>query len=166
MRIRSLDDDLERKTMGIMEPKEFLADGVAAQNLENLWDVPESNPRPLDVLLIPGLAFDPAGTERLDAAASTTTRLSIDTFRDASPRAREPPPLVALAFGAQVLPAGRRPMARWDRRVDGARDGGQSAARVVRGRGRGVGGRGGAARRARADGAAASPRSLSRRFIN
>ena len=30
----------------------------------------------------------------------------------------EPPPLVALAFSAQVLPAGEVPMARWDRRVD------------------------------------------------
>ena len=73
--------------MGIMEPKEFLADGVTRrQNLEHLWDVPESNPRPLDVLLMPGLAFDSAGARCGRGGCGTTTRLSIDTLADAKRR--------------------------------------------------------------------------------
>ena len=118
LQIRNLDDDLERKTMGIMEPKEFLADGVTRrQNLEHLWDVPESNPRPLDVLLIPGLAFDPAGA-RCGRGGGYYDAFVDRYFSRCVAAGHEPPPLVALAFGSQVLPVGEIPMARWDRRVD------------------------------------------------
>lgn len=118
LQLRSLDDDLERKTMGIMEPKEFLADGVTRrQNLEHLWDVPESNPRPLDVLLMPGLAFDSAGA-RCGRGGGYYDAFVDRYFGRCEASGYEPPPLVALAFSAQVLPAGEVPMARWDRRVD------------------------------------------------
>jgi len=55
--------DLEPKTMGILEPTEFLGDGVTPRpNLEKDWATSGSNPRPpLDALLIPGLAFDRTG---------------------------------------------------------------------------------------------------------
>ena len=55
--------DLEPKTMGILEPTEFLVDGVTPRpNLEKDWATSGSNPRPpLDALLIPGLAFDRTG---------------------------------------------------------------------------------------------------------
>ena len=127
LRIRNLDDDLERKTMGIMEPKEFLADGVTRrQNLEHLWDTPDSNPRPLDpktdhrpldVLLMPGLAFDTAGARCGRGGGYYDAFVDRYSSRCVA-SGYEPPPLVALAFSAQVLPAGEVPMARYDKRVD------------------------------------------------
>ena len=57
LRVRSLARDLEPKTMGILEPKEFLDDGVTPrENLEDAGFDP-----PLDVLLMPGLAFETSG---------------------------------------------------------------------------------------------------------
>ena len=118
LRIRNLDDDLERKTMGIMEPKEFLPDGVTRrQNLEHLWDAPESNPRPLDVLLMPGLAFDASGA-RCGRGGGYYDAFVDRYFSRCVAAGYEPPPLVALAFSAQVLGVGEVPMARYDKRVD------------------------------------------------
>lgn len=118
LRIRNLDDDLERKTMGILEPKEFLADGVTPrQNLEHLWDAPDSNPRPLDVLLMPGLAFDSTGA-RCGRGGGYYDAFVDRYFSRCVAAGYEPPPLVALAFSAQVLPAGEVPMASYDRGVD------------------------------------------------
>ena len=56
LRITSLEDDLEPKCMGILEPTEMETDGVTPrENLEAGDDAP------LDLLLMPGLAFDAAG---------------------------------------------------------------------------------------------------------
>ena len=72
LQIRSL-ADLAPRTMGILEPTDRTPDGAPRPNLET-----HATDGPLDVLLIPGLAFE-ARARGSGAAAGSTTRFSSAT---------------------------------------------------------------------------------------
>ena len=75
LRVRSLDDDLEPKTMGIMEPKETLADGAPRENLDDAED-------PSTSFSCPVSRSNPTG-DASDAEVDFTTRSWNDTRRSA-----------------------------------------------------------------------------------
>jgi 5-formyltetrahydrofolate cyclo-ligase len=106
--------------MGILEPTEFLGDGVTPRpNLEKDWATSGSNPRPpLDALLIPGLAFDRTGNRCGRGGGYYDAFISRYFEKCEQEFGLQPPPLVALAYSAQVLPPGDVPMAAYDRKVD------------------------------------------------
>ena len=110
LRVRSLDDDLEPKTMGIMEPKETLADGAPRENLDNAEG-------PLDVLLMPGLAFEPDG-RRLGRGGGFYDAFLERYEAKCATRGWTKPPFVALAYDAQMLEPGVVPAGAHDRDVD------------------------------------------------
>jgi 5-formyltetrahydrofolate cyclo-ligase len=113
LRVRSLARDLEPKTMGILEPKEFLDDGVTPrENLEDAGFDP-----PLDVLLMPGLAFETSGA-RLGRGGGFYDAF-LERYRRGCRRAgANTPPTLALAFAPQVLAPGAVPAAAHDQPVD------------------------------------------------
>lgn len=113
LRVRSLARDLEPKTMGILEPKEFLDDGVTPrENLEDAGFDP-----PLDVLLMPGLAFETSGA-RLGRGGGFYDAF-LQRYRRGCRRAgANPPPTLALAFAPQVFAPGAVPAAAHDQPVD------------------------------------------------
>ena len=111
LQIRSL-ADLAPRTMGILEPTDRTPDGAPRPNLET-----HATDGPLDVLLMPGLAFESTGA-RLGRGGGF-----YDAFLDRYARACDEngwprPPAVALAFDAQVLASGQVPVGSADRNVD------------------------------------------------
>lgn len=110
LRVRSLDDDLEPKTMGIMEPKETLPDGAPRENLDDAEG-------PLDVLLMPGLAFEPGG-RRLGRGGGFYDAFLERYEAKCASRGWTRPPFVALAYDAQMLEPGAVPAGARDRDVD------------------------------------------------
>ena len=112
LQIRSLEVDLERKTMGILEPTESLPDGAPRPNLET-----HATDGPLDVLLMPGLAFESTGA-RLGRGGGFYDAFLERYARTCDAAGWPRPPAVALAFDAQILDAGEVPVGRADRAVD------------------------------------------------
>ena len=111
LQIRSL-ADLAPRTMGILEPTDRTPDGAPRPNLET-----HATDGPLDVLLMPGLAFESTGA-RLGRGGGF-----YDAFLERYARACDEngwarPPAVALAFDAQVLASGQVPVGSADRNVD------------------------------------------------
>ena len=112
LRITSLETDLEPKCMGILEPTETLSDGVTPrENLEGDDDTP------LDLLLMPGLAFDTTGN-RLGRGGGFYDAFIARYWARCEARGWAPPPTLALAYTQQVLAAGDVPMDPHDRPVD------------------------------------------------
>ena len=115
LRIQSMEADLEPKCMGIMEPTELEADGTPRENLES--EEADAWGGPLDLLLMPGLAFDEAGNRCGRGGGFYDAFIERYEARcDARGWAR--PTTLALAYSAQVLPAGGVPMGSHDKPVD------------------------------------------------
>jgi 5-formyltetrahydrofolate cyclo-ligase len=114
LRIASLEDDLEPKCMGILEPKETLSDGTTPrEDLEG----DGGGDAPLDLLLMPGLAFDAAGN-RLGRGGGFYDAFIQRYWARCEARGWTPPPTLALAYAEQVLEVGDVPMDPHDRPVD------------------------------------------------
>ena len=112
LQIESLERDLAPKTMGILEPTELLPDGAPRPNLET-----HATDGPLDVLLMPGLAFEITGARLGRGGGFYDAFLERYALR-CDEAGWQKPPAVALAFDAQILDAGRVPVGSVDRSVD------------------------------------------------
>ena len=104
-RLLDWDKELAPGAYGIPEPRE------EAMRI--------TDPREIELLLVPGVAFDEAGN-RLGYGGGYYDRFF--------PRLRESTPLVALVFELQIMPA--VPVASWDRPVDYI----VTESRIIRGR--------------------------------
>jgi 5-formyltetrahydrofolate cyclo-ligase len=112
LQITSLEADLEPKTMGILEPTESLPDGAPRPNLET-----HATDGPLDVLLMPGLAFERTGA-RLGRGGGFYDAFLERYKRKCEDAGWQTPPAVALAFDVQILEEGKVPVGSSDRNVD------------------------------------------------
>jgi len=115
--IKSLETDLEPKTMGIMEPTEFLEDGDGKTKRRPNLETPRVLDGPLDVLLMPGLGFEKTGA-RLGRGGGFYDAWLERYFKKCDDKSWVRPPTLALAYDAQILSPGTVPMSAFDQYVD------------------------------------------------
>lgn len=87
--------DLEEGAKGILEPSEWKPSGAPRKNALD-------NDEPLDILVVPGLAFDRAGN-RLGRGGGYYDRLLLGVLQKCKEKQWPKPLLVALAFEEQML---------------------------------------------------------------
>ncbi|GBG82014.1 hypothetical protein CBR_g34194 [Chara braunii] len=110
LRITDMEGDVERNAMDILEPKEVNTDGSPRDELMQA-------DQPLDLLLVPGLAFDRHGG-RLGRGGGYYDWF-ISTYRTyVESKGWKMPPMVALSYSVQ-LRSTPIPMGEADRHVDG-----------------------------------------------
>ena len=114
LEVTDLSTDLEPKTMGILEPTEFLSDG---KTLRPDLETRHETDGPLDILLMPGLVFEPTG-ERLGRGGGFYDAWIDRYFRKCDEKGWAKPPLLALAYRAQILGKGKVPAGKLDQKVD------------------------------------------------